>query len=57
MKKNGEAKKYTKLNLPTKICTNCGKPMTWRKRWEKVWEEIKFCSERCRRNKNSKTAV
>ena len=26
--------------------------MEWRKKWAKVWEEVKFCSERCRRNKN-----
>ncbi|MDQ3375061.1 MAG: DUF2256 domain-containing protein, partial [Acidobacteriota bacterium] len=26
--------------------------MLWRKRWAKTWEQAKFCSERCRRNKN-----
>jgi len=55
MKKTSEPKKYTKQNLPTKICENCGQPMAWRKRWEKVWAEVKFCSERCRRHKNQKT--
>jgi len=24
---------------------------TWRKKWEKNWEAVKYCSERCRRNK------
>ncbi|HEY0657643.1 MAG TPA: DUF2256 domain-containing protein [Pyrinomonadaceae bacterium] len=56
MKKTGEVKKYTKRNLPTKICARCGKPMAWRKRWEKVWTQVKFCSERCRRSKNQKSA-
>ena len=37
--------------LPTKICKVCGKPFTWRKKWEKVWEDVLYCSERCRRNK------
>ena len=46
------AKKYTKSNLPEKICERCGKPMAWRKRWERVWDTVKYCSERCRRNKN-----
>ena len=23
--------------------------MTWRKSWARNWEEVKFCSERCRR--------
>ncbi|UZH05007.1 DUF2256 domain-containing protein (plasmid) [Pantoea anthophila] len=27
----------------------CKKPMSWRKKWERCWEEVKYCSERCRR--------
>nr|WP_232727952.1 DUF2256 domain-containing protein [Acidovorax sp. 69] len=23
-------------------------PFTWRKKWEKVWDEVKYCSDRCR---------
>jgi len=42
-----------KFDLPTKICPACGLPFTWRKKWEKVWDEVKYCSERCRRNKKS----
>lgn len=41
-----------KQHLPTKICSTCKKPFTWRKKWAKVWEEVKYCSERCRRNKH-----
>jgi len=41
-----------KQHLPEKICETCGKPFTWRKKWEKNWEDVKYCSERCRRNKN-----
>lgn len=40
-------------NLPYKICTVCGLPFNWRKKWEKNWEEVKYCSERCKRNKKS----
>ncbi|MEL6356514.1 MAG: DUF2256 domain-containing protein [Bacteroidota bacterium] len=40
-----------KVNLPSKICPVCGRPFSWRKKWEKVWEEVKYCSERCRRQK------
>ncbi|RZK58484.1 MAG: DUF2256 domain-containing protein [Pedobacter sp.] len=40
-----------KTNLPHKICTVCQKPFTWRKKWEKNWEEVKYCSERCRKSK------
>lgn len=41
-----------KGDLPTKICQRCHRPFTWRKKWEKVWEEVKYCSERCRRHRN-----
>ena len=42
-----------KQNLPQKICIVCNKPFTWRKKWEKVWEEVIYCSERCRKQKNA----
>ena len=42
-----------KKNLE-KICPVCNKPLTWRKKWEKNWKEVKYCSERCRRNKIKK---
>lgn len=35
-------------DLPQKTCTVCGRPFTWRKKWEKVWDEVKYCSDRCR---------
>jgi hypothetical protein len=37
-----------KQHLPTKICVVCNRPYTWRKKWEKNWEEVKYCSDRCR---------
>ncbi|TAE69060.1 MAG: DUF2256 domain-containing protein [Bacteroidetes bacterium] len=40
-----------KSDFPTKICAVCGLKFTWRKKWEKVWDEVKFCSEKCRKNK------
>ena len=24
------------------------KPMVWRKKWEKNWDEVRYCSDRCR---------
>ncbi|MCK0148940.1 DUF2256 domain-containing protein [Marivita sp. S6314] len=35
-------------DLPSKICATCGRPFTWRKKWEKVWDEVRYCSQRCR---------
>jgi hypothetical protein len=40
-----------KENLPFKICLQCQKPFTWRKKWEKNWNEVKYCSDRCRNQK------
>jgi hypothetical protein len=38
-----------RAELPTKICAGCGRPFTWRKKWERVWEEVRYCSDACRR--------
>jgi hypothetical protein len=40
-----------KAHLPQKVCAGCGRPFAWRKKWEKVWDEVKYCSDRCRNNK------
>ncbi|MBS1545272.1 MAG: DUF2256 domain-containing protein [Bacteroidetes bacterium] len=41
---------HKKSRLPRKTCIVCGRPFTWRKKWKKVWDEVKYCSDRCRRN-------
>jgi len=41
--------KGNKQALPAKPCVACGRPMAWRKRWEKNWDEVKYCSDACRR--------
>lgn len=41
--------KGNKQALPSKPCVGCGRPMTWRKRWSRSWDEVKFCSEACRK--------
>jgi hypothetical protein len=38
-----------KTDLPTKICAACAKPFTWRKKWARDWEAVRYCSERCKR--------
>lgn len=34
---------------PTKVCATCGRRFAWRKRWSRVWDEVRYCSDRCRR--------
>lgn len=35
-------------DLPQKTCPVCQRPFRWRKKWEKTWAEVKYCSKRCR---------
>ncbi len=35
-----------KSDLPSKICVRCQRLFSWRKKWAKVWEEVRYCSER-----------
>ncbi|MGU5658253.1 DUF2256 domain-containing protein [Aeromonas veronii] len=37
-----------KLHLPEKICPVCQRPFSWRRKWARSWEEVRYCSERCR---------
>jgi hypothetical protein len=47
-KKTTATTRFTKTSLPEKICIVCLRPMQWRKKWEKVWAEVKYCSDACR---------
>lgn len=35
-----------------KICIVCGRKMQWRARWSKNWDQVKYCSDKCRKAKN-----
>ncbi|WP_123714625.1 DUF2256 domain-containing protein [Pseudomonas poae] len=43
-----------KAELPVKTCVSCGLTFAWRKKWARCWNEVRYCSERCRRNKGVK---
>ncbi len=34
-------------NLPTKRCPACQRDFTWRKKWARDWESVKYCSKAC----------
>jgi len=44
-----------KSELPSKICAHCGLAFAWRKKWARDWDQVKYCSERCRRTTTSAT--
>lgn len=39
----------------TKTCVSCGRVMSWRKSWERNWDEVKYCSDACRKRKVTDT--
>ncbi|WP_218353778.1 DUF2256 domain-containing protein [Alteromonas lipotrueiana] len=41
-----------KSELPSKLCPVCKRPFFWRKKWEKNWSEVKYCSKRCSGKRN-----
>lgn len=43
--------KGNKQALPRKPCAACGREMSWRRRWARTWDEVRYCSERCRRQR------
>lgn len=35
----------------SKPCAACGRTITWRKKWERDWDQVRWCSDACRRAK------
>jgi hypothetical protein len=34
--------------LPDKPCARCGRRITWRKKWARTWESVRYCGDGCR---------
>lgn len=34
-----------------KTCASCGRTMAWRASWAANWDDVRYCSARCRRRK------
>lgn len=43
--------KGNKQSLPSKPCSVCGRDMVWRKAWARNWDEVKVCSDACRKRR------
>lgn len=37
-----------KRDLPSKLCPVCQRAFAWRKKWERDWEHVVYCSDKCR---------
>ncbi|MBZ4376875.1 DUF2256 and DUF3253 domain-containing protein [Corallococcus sp. AS-1-6] len=33
---------------PPKPCAVCGRDITWRRKWARDWEQVRYCSDACR---------
>ncbi|SFR56740.1 hypothetical protein SAMN05216203_1426 [Marinobacter daqiaonensis] len=42
---------HKKTGLPSRICPVCQRPFNWRKKWAREWHRVRYCSERCRRQR------
>jgi hypothetical protein len=40
-----------------KTCVACGRTIAWRKKWERDWGQVKYCSKACRKRGATKTDV
>ena len=38
-----------------KTCARCGRTMQWRKAWARSWDEVRYCSDGCRRQRLTAT--
>jgi len=32
------------------VCESCGRRIEWRKKWERDWDSVRYCSQSCRRH-------
>ena len=38
-----------------KTCASCGRTIEWRKKWERDWDQVRYCSTACRKRGVTKT--
>jgi len=50
-----DKKRKPELTTPhkDKLCKRCGRAFSWRKKWERDWDAVKYCSDACRGEKPS----
>ena len=42
---------------PDKTCVVCGRAITWRKKWARDWDQVKYCSDACRKGAKTLAGV
>lgn len=41
------------VHKEAKICVVCQRLITWRKKWERCWDEVTTCSDRCKKQRKA----
>ena len=54
--RNAEKKGSSAPQHASKSCAVCGREITWRKKWERDWEQVRYCSDACRKRAGSRVA-
>ena len=49
--KNPRRSSRSKIQPVWKICESCGRRMEWRSSWARDWDNVRYCSKSCRKNK------
>lgn len=49
-----ESKKHP---TDSKVCAHCGRSFDYRKKWAQVWQTIKYCSDRCRKEAKAPLSI
>ena len=40
----------SRTDRPAKSCAACGRRIEWRRKWERDWDQVRYCSAACRRH-------
>ncbi|MFP1630187.1 DUF2256 domain-containing protein [Zhengella sp. ZM62] len=54
MKGIGRKRHLKRDGLPEKTCAACGRPFAWRRKWARDWDNVRYCSDRCRTRRTPK---
>ncbi len=49
----GHSGSHPSVKPAPKTCAVCGRTIEWRRKWERSWDEVRYCSEGCRRRAKS----
>ncbi|MCH9722211.1 MAG: DUF2256 domain-containing protein [Actinomycetia bacterium] len=37
-----------------RVCETCGREFEWRKKWERDWANVRYCSDGCRKHRRTR---